>query len=78
MNKYNQLVDDLVEGKLNQTLVGSAIKEYICRRKDIPEAIKNLLCSKEENGLIGATFELMRQIIGSMDLAYRRNNSKTV
>lgn len=73
MNKFDQLVQDLLENKLTLNHIQIAIRTYIRQRDSIPDPIKNLLCGYEgESGLIGQHFSLIQELIGSMELAYRR------
>jgi hypothetical protein len=73
VNKYDQLVADLLSGDLSVRMVGLAIQSYIRRRNEIPEGVKSLVCNVNSgNGLIGSMFELLQEIIGRMELSYRR------
>lgn len=77
MNKFDQLVDDLITGELNPTHIRMAYKAYIKYRKDIPDEIKDLLCGGKQgkstsDGLIDKTFNLMSNIIGWVEIAYKR------
>lgn len=72
-NKFDQLVEDLVSGELGLTHVQMAIRESVRRRKDIPDGIKDILAGKEGNaGLIYRQFSLISNMIGAMELAFRR------
>lgn len=74
MNKFEQLVEDLKTGSLSLTHIQMAIRAYIREDKEIPDRIKDLLCGQGESqaGLILNTFNLIRETIGSMKLAYKR------
>lgn len=73
MNKFDQLVEDLLSGALSVRMVGLAIQQYVRRRTEIPEGVKNLLCNVNAgSGLIGSTFELLQEVMGRMELSYRR------
>jgi hypothetical protein len=79
MNKFDQLVEDLSDGKLTHTQVRIAYKCYVQRRKDIPDGIKNLLCGGkvlggQMPGLIDDIFNLLNEIIGRTELAFRRGS----
>ena len=78
MNKFEQLADDLTTGKLTLTHVQIAIRSSVRRRKDIPEGIKSILCGKgpEYAGLIYKMFKPMQEVIGTVELAYRRGAQK--
>lgn len=76
VNKYNQLVNDLVEGKIGLNLLGSALEESVKRRKDIPIPVKNLLATEgAQPGLITKVIHLLSNIMGVVELAYRRGDS---
>jgi hypothetical protein len=74
MNKFDQLVEDLEKGKLTLNMIQIAIRTYIRRRHNLPEGIKVLLCGKGDSnpGLIHQMFKPIQQVIGAMELAYRR------
>jgi hypothetical protein len=74
MNKFDQLVDDLKNGRLTLNMIQIAIRAYIRQRRDLPTGIKDLLCGSNESnaGLIFKMYQPIREIIGSMELAYRR------
>lgn len=73
MDKFSQLVEDLTSGDLTLTQVQIAIRASIRQRKDIPDGIKDLLGGKERNaGLIYKMFEPIQEVIGTVELAYRR------
>ncbi len=78
MNRFEQLVDDLTTGKLTLTHVQIAIRASIRRRDDIPEGIKDLLSGKGDSysGLIYKMFKPMQEVIGTVELAYRRGAQK--
>ena len=50
----------------------------IRQRKDIPDGIKDLLSGKGRHnaGLIYKMFEPIQEVIGSMELAYRRGKQE--
>ncbi len=76
-NKYYQLVEDMKSGKLPLTIVISAIRQYFRERKDIPDEIKDLLCGTEsDSGYIFRQFQVMRDAMGKMELAYRRGTDR--
>ena len=76
-NKFDQLVEDLLSNELTLTQIQIAMRTYIRRRKDIPEGIKDLLCGRAEgaSGLIGRMFKTIQDVIGAVELAYRRGAS---
>ena len=76
MDKFSQLVEDLVKGDLSLTHVQIAIRTSVRQRKDIPEGIKDLLCGrgKHYSGLIYTMFKPINEVIGSIELAYRRGS----
>lgn len=78
MDKFSQLVEDLVNGDLGLTHIQMAIRASIRQRKDLPDGIKDLLAgSGEANaGTVYRVFKLIEEVIGSMELAYRRGSQK--
>ncbi len=74
MDKFTQLVEDLVDGKLGFNQIQMAMRASVRQRKDVPESIKDLLCGRSEShaGLIYKMFKLIQEMMGSMELAYRR------
>ncbi len=73
MNKFDQLVEDLLSNALGHTHLQIAYRTYIRQRKDIPEEIKDLLCGTEgHSGLIGSIFQQISSTISAVELAYRR------
>ncbi len=83
MNKFDQLVDDLTSGELTLDMIQIAIRTSIIRRRDLPEGIKNLLAGMDDkhlgcngSGLIYQLYKPIQQVIGAMELAYRRGEDK--
>lgn len=74
VNKFDQLVEDMVDNKLTLNLIQMAIRSYIRRRKDISEGSKNILCGTSDDfaGLIYKMFKPIQEMIGSVELAYQR------
>lgn len=74
VNKFDQLVEDLASGELGLTHIQIAIRTSVRRRKDLPEGIKDLLAGKGDSsaGLIYHMFRPIQDMIGAMELAYRR------
>lgn len=77
LNKFDQLVADLVEGKLSFTSIQIAMRASIKERKDLPENIKNILCGQmceggQGGGLIYDMFKPIDHAIGYVELAYLR------
>lgn len=76
-NKYYQLVADIKSGELPLTIVISAIRQSVRESKNIPDEIKDLLCGTEDDaGYIFRQFQVMRDAMGKMELAYRRGTDK--
>lgn len=76
-NKYDRLVDDLKSGKLPLTIVINAIRQSVRESKDVPDEIKDLLCGTESDaGYIFRQFQVMRDTMGRMKLAYRRGTDE--
>lgn len=72
-NKYYQLVEDLKSGELPLVTVISAIRQSIRDSKEIPDDIKDLLCGNAaDSGYIFRQFQVMKDVMGKMELAYRR------
>ena len=77
-NKFDQLVEDLLSNELTLTQVQIAMRTFVRRRKDIPEGIKDILCGRAEgaSGLIGRMFKSIQDVIGAVELAYRRGGQR--
>lgn len=77
-NKFSQLVEDLVSGDLGLTHVQIAIRASIRQSKDLPDGIKDLLAGSSETnaGIVYRVFKLIEEMIGSVELAYRRGSQK--
>jgi len=77
-DKFTQLVDDLVSGDIGWNLIQMALRQYVRRSKELPEGIKDLLAGKDESntGLIYRMFMPISDMIGNMELAYRRGTDK--
>lgn len=52
-NKFDKLVDDLLEGRLTLTHIQIAYRTYLRRSKHIPIGTKNILCGDGDSGLVG-------------------------
>lgn len=78
MNKFDQLVEDLVSGELGLTHIQIAIRASIRQREDLPEGIKDLLAGggRGNPGLIYAMFKPIKEAIGTVELAYRKGSQK--
>lgn len=77
-DKFTQLVDDLVSGKLGLIHIQNAIRASIRQRKDIPEGVKDLLAGKGDTnpGLIFYMFRPIGQAMGTVELAFRRGSDR--
>ncbi len=76
-DKFSQLVEDLVSGELSLTHIQIAVRASIRQRKDLPDGIKDLLAGKKNNpGLIYRMFEPIEEVIGAIELSYRRGSQK--
>ncbi|MCK5020906.1 MAG: hypothetical protein KAS32_28050 [Candidatus Peribacteraceae bacterium] len=75
---FNDLVEDLLEGRMSMIVVQNAIVESYKRRDNIPEGIKGIICGTGDcdGGLVRRTFQLLNQFIGNLELAYRRGADK--
>ena len=78
MDKFSQLVEDLKTGALTYTHVQGALRASIRGSEDIPEGVKDLLCGRgpRYSGLIYGIFKLIPEVIGTVELAYRRGSDK--
>ena len=74
MNKFEQLVKDLKDGKLNLTHIQIAYRAYLRESKHIPDGVKDLLGGRSDqfSGIHWKIFRLMREIEGTVVLAYER------
>lgn len=73
-DKFTQLVDDMVSGEVGFNLLQMAIRQYVRKSEHIPEEIKDLLagCGESNAGLIYRMFMPISDVIGNMELAFRR------
>lgn len=75
-NAFAELLDNLNKNKLGHNQVQIAYRAWVRQSKNIPDGIKDLLCGKEGYvSLLYEAFSLISQIIGNMELAYRRGYS---
>ena len=74
MNKFDQLVEDLVTGDISPVMLQIAYRESVRRSKHLPEEAKSILCGTGANnaGLIYQQFKVMSAMIGGFELAVRR------
>lgn len=73
MNRFDQLVQDLVDGKLTHNHLQIAYRAYIRQNSNTPEGIKDILCGVDTgSGLIGRAFDQISEMVGGMELAFRR------
>ena len=74
MNKFDQLVEDLLEGRLSLNQIQMAIRAFVRQRDDLPEGVKDILCGAHEAsaGIIYKMFKPIKEVIGSVELAYLR------
>jgi len=73
-NPFEQLLNWLKDGTLNYNMIQIAYRACIRQRKELPEGIKDLLGGSDERrtGLLYRMFENISQVIGCVELAYRR------
>lgn len=82
LDRFSQLVEDLTTGKLTLTQVQIAIRASIRDRKDVPDEVKDLLCGGGSGlgghsaGIIYRMFNNIQEVIGTVELAYRRGTDK--
>ena len=74
MNRFDQLVEDLVSNRITHTQLQIAYRESIRRSKHVPEEVKTILCGSSEShaGLIYQLFKVINEMIGGFELAVRR------
>ncbi len=77
MDKFSQLVEDLTNGDLNMTHIQIAVRASIRQRKDLPDGIKDLLAGKSDRnaGVLYRMFKSIQEVIGTVELAYRRGKN---
>lgn len=71
MNKFDQLVEDIVNGELTISHIEMAYRESIRRKTTMSEGVKNLLVGKEGAGLVKFASHI-GEIVGNMELSYLR------
>ncbi len=73
-NSFSQLVNDLTDGTLGHNHIQMAYREWVRRRDDVPDAIKDILSGRGEAmpGLLSVQFRTIAQTIGALELAWRR------
>jgi hypothetical protein len=78
MDKFTQLKKDIINGDLNLTHIQIAIRTAYRDSDLLPDATKDILCGKGDSypGLILQTFNLIKNIIGSTELAYLRGKQE--
>ncbi len=74
-NAFEQLLKDLNDGVLGYNQLHNAYRTHIRQSKVLPEDIKNLLSVAGGGGVVGDAFHLIAEIIGRIELAYRRGFS---
>ncbi len=74
--EFTRLVNNLVSGELGFIHIQIAMRTYVRRSKDIPEEVKDLLAGKSVtySGLIYHMFQTISEVIGAVELAFRRGN----
>lgn len=69
VDKFTQLVEDLISEELTMTQIQLAIREYVRRHPKVPEYTKDILCGGPLSpGLIKLMFNPISQVIGAMEL----------
>ncbi len=73
-NPFTNLVKYLNDGTLGHNHIQMAYREWVRRRDDIPDAIKDILSGRgeAETGLLLPIFRSIGQLIGGLELAWRR------
>ena len=73
MNDFDDLLAKLNDGRLTHNNIQIAYRAWKRKSENIPDGIKDLLCGKEgHTSLLFDVFTLMGEIVGKMELAYRR------
>lgn len=77
MDKFTQLLNDLKSGDLNINHIAIALSAYYREAGHLPEGIRNLIGGVGQGtGLVHKMFNLLSDTVGSLELAYRRGDSK--
>lgn len=73
-NKFDQLVDDLLSGKIGNSTFMIAYKTSIRRSKRIHDGCKRILTgtSRGNAGIISMLFRVLFEVVGAIDHAYER------
>lgn len=73
-NPFTDLVRHLNDGTLGHKHIQMAYREWTRRRDDIPDAIKDILSGSSDDfaGLLYRMFGSINQVIGGLELAWRR------
>lgn len=74
-NVFEQLLKDLNDGTITYQHLQIAYRSHIRDSKVLPEGVKNLLSVAGGGGIVGDGFKLIAEIIGRIELAYRRGFS---
>lgn len=74
-NEYERLVNNLVSNKLTIRHIESAYREYLRRRKDIPEGARILLAADGQGGLIRFAKDVL-STVGAVELSYLRGRQE--
>ena len=74
MNRFDQLVEDLLSGALSLNQIQMAVRDYVRRSPGVPKATKDVLCGGgvTSSGLIYKMFKPIMESIGAMELVWRR------
>ena len=77
-NKLKQLVEDLSNGTMSVRQIETALRRHYRHHKNLPTETIDLLCGAGESdpGLIAGHFALLRETIGSIELAVRRSRDR--
>ena len=71
MNAFEQLTAWLKDGTLNRTHLSIAYRASVRNQQNIPEGARNLA-----EPILKTVFSNANEIIGSLELAYRRGGQK--
>ncbi len=74
MNAFDELVAKLNNGELSYGDLQRASRAQVRHRKDLPDEIKSILSgeSRSSAGILFSMFQPFAQVIGAIELAFRR------
>lgn len=78
MNRFDQLVQDLIHNRITLNQVQMAIRASIRENPGVPDEVKDILCGRGEAyaGLVYKMFKSIGEAIASVELAFRRGGER--